>query len=70
MNGIENGGSDYTTISLRRDFKEELEKNMSWGMSFQDYLKSELDINYNEDDFIMVDAGAGFVKAQRSENQE
>ena len=49
MTEIENEcGSDYTTISLSRGFKKELEKNMSWGMSFEDYLRSELEVNESE----------------------
>ena len=37
-------GSEFTTISLSRDFKQELEQELEWNMSFQDYLKSELDV--------------------------
>ena len=49
MTEIENEcGSDYTTISLSRGFKKELEQNMSWGMSFEDYLRSELEINESD----------------------
>ena len=43
------GENKYTTICLSRDFKSELESHMSYGDSFQSYLKNELDINYKED---------------------
>ena len=38
-------GNKWTTICLDREFKHELEKQMSYGDSFQSFLKSELEIN-------------------------
>ena len=41
----QSGENKWTTICLSRDFKNELESQMTYGDSFESYLQSELDIN-------------------------
>lgn len=43
------GENDFTTVRLERDFVEELQDRMTYGDTYNDYLKTRLDVETNEE---------------------